>query len=67
MIPGQTGPEEAGAGHKPAFKPAWKTTGLSRKGQQVLMLAMVAANPGKAAFEVAALQEFMHRLGDDAS
>jgi hypothetical protein len=29
-IPGQTGPEEAGAGHKPAFKPAWKTTGLSR-------------------------------------
>jgi hypothetical protein len=29
-IPGQIGPEEAGAGHKPAFKPAWKTTGLSR-------------------------------------
>ena len=31
------------------------------------MLAMVAANPGKAAFEVAALQEFMHHLGDGAS
>ena len=29
-IPWQTGPEEAGAGHKAAFKPAWKTTGLSR-------------------------------------
>ena len=29
-IPGQTGPEEAGAGHKPAFKPAWKKAGLSR-------------------------------------
>ena len=27
---GQTGPEEAGAGQKPAFKPAWKTTDLSR-------------------------------------
>ena len=27
---GQTGPVEAGTGHKPAFKPAWKTTGLSR-------------------------------------
>jgi len=31
------------------------------------MLAMVAANPGKAALEVAALQEFMHHLGDNAS
>ena len=29
-IPWQTGPEEPGARHKPAFKPAWKTTGLSR-------------------------------------
>ena len=27
-IPGQTGPEGVGAGHKPAFKPAWKTRGL---------------------------------------
>ena len=29
-IPGQTGPEEASAGQKPAFKPTWKTTVLSR-------------------------------------
>jgi hypothetical protein len=29
-IPGQTELEEAGAAHKPAFKAAWKTTGLSR-------------------------------------
>jgi len=32
-IPGQTGPEEAGARHKPAFKPARKTTVLSRSAQ----------------------------------
>jgi hypothetical protein len=30
------------------------------------MLAMVAANSGEAALEVAALQEFMHHLGDGA-
>ena len=29
-IPGQTGPKEASARHKPAFRPAWKTTVLSR-------------------------------------
>ena len=29
-IPGQTWPEEAGAGHKPVFKSAWKRTDLSR-------------------------------------
>src|ERR1035437_376475 len=31
------------------------------------MLAMVAANPGETALQVAVLQEFMHHLGDDAA
>jgi hypothetical protein len=40
---------------------------LAGKGQQALMVAMVAANAGETAFEVAALQEFMHHFGDGAS
>ena len=31
------------------------------------MLAMVAANPGETALQVAALQEFVHHLGDNGS
>ena len=30
-IPWRTGPEEAGAGPKPALKPTWKTTELGRR------------------------------------
>jgi hypothetical protein len=44
-----------------------KPAALAGKGQQVLMLAMVAANPGETALQVAALQKLMHHLGDDAS
>ena len=44
-----------------------KPAALAGKGQEILMLAMVAANSGETAFEVAALQEFMHHFGDGAS
>ena len=40
---------------------------LAGKGQQVLMLAMVAANPGEAALQVAAVQELVDDLGDDGA
>ena len=37
------------------------------EGQQILVFAMVAANPGKAAFKVAALEEFVDDLLDDGA
>ena len=40
---------------------------LAGERQQVLVLAVVAANPGETALQVAALQEFVHHLGDDRS
>jgi hypothetical protein len=44
-----------------------KPAALAGKGQQVLMLAMVAPNPGETALQVATRQKLMHHLGDDAS
>ena len=38
---------------------------LAGKGQQVFVLAMVAANPGEAALQVAAIQELVDHLWDD--
>ena len=37
------------------------------EGEQILVLAVVAANAGKAALEVAALEEFVDDLGDDGA
>ena len=44
-IPGQTGPEEASAGQKPAFKPAWKTTVLSRLSAGDFRVEVLASRP----------------------
>ena len=38
---------------------------LARKSQQVFVLAMVAADPGKAARQVAAFEELVNDLRDD--
>ena len=40
---------------------------LAGKGQQVFVLAMVAADPGEAALQVAAVQELVDHLGDDGA
>ena len=37
------------------------------EGQQILVLAAVAADPGEAAFEVAAFEEFVDDFGDDGA
>ena len=37
------------------------------KGQQVFVLAMVAADPGEPAFQVAAIEKFVNHLGDDGA
>jgi hypothetical protein len=37
------------------------------KGQQILMLAMVATNPGEAALQVPTVQEFVDDLGNDGA
>jgi len=39
----------------------------ARKGQQVLVLALVAAHAGEAAFEIAAVQELVDDLRDDGA
>src|SRR6516162_4129904 len=41
-------------------------TALAGESEQVFVLAVVAANPGEAAGQVAALDEFVDDLGDDA-
>jgi hypothetical protein len=40
---------------------------FARKGQQVLVLAMVATDAGKPAFQVAAIQELVDHFGDDGA
>ena len=40
---------------------------IARKGQQVIMLTMVAANPGKASLQIVALEEFVDDFGDDGA
>jgi hypothetical protein len=40
---------------------------LAGKGQQVLVLAMVAADAGEAALEITAFQEFVDYLGDNGA
>ena len=40
---------------------------LAGEGQQVLMLAMVAADPREATLQVAAVQELVDYLGDDGA
>src|ERR1035441_4714939 len=42
-----------------------KPAAFTGKGQQILMLAMVAANPGETALQIATLQELVDHLRDD--
>jgi hypothetical protein len=59
---GEQGPEEldlllVAGGAEPAS--------LTGEGEQVVLLAVIAADAGEAVFQVPAVQELVHHLGDD--
>jgi len=60
--------DEAGGGLDVFLVPGGaEPAALAGKGQQILMLAMVAANPGESALQVAAVEEFVDDFGDDGA